>query len=173
MSEPIDHEYFNWLCAKVQKTRAPIYRDLLWILYTTEFTWVVPEDKNRAEDGVELRSDFIRESMVELESLWFNQPCSVLEVLVAFANRASFNTAIPVRDWFWDFLDNLDLGEYRQVSLSDEVHIREKLHTFIWRTYDPSGYGGLFPMRWPKTDQRRVEIWYQFCEYLEDRGLIA
>jgi hypothetical protein len=173
MPEPIEHTYFNWLCAKVQKHRSShIYRDLLWIVHTTEFTWVLPEDKNRAEDGVELRLDFLRESRVESESQWFSQPCSVLEVLVAFANRASFQTDIPVRDWFWKLMDNLDLGEYRQVSRSDEIYIREKLHTFIWRTYDPSGYGGLFPMRWPKSDQRKVEIWYQFFEYLEDQGLI-
>lgn len=173
MSEPIEGEYFNWLCAKVQKTRALIYVDLLKILYSTEFTWVIPEDRNRAEDGLELRHDFLREAHARSDNQLINQPCSVLEVLLAFANRASFQTDIPVRDWFWEMMDNLDLGEFRQVSRVDEVHIRERLHTFIWRTYDPSGYGGLFPMRWPKTDQRKVEIWYQFCEYLEDRGLIS
>lgn len=173
MPEPIDHEYFNWLCAKVQKGRSLIYVDLLRILYTTEFIWVIPEDKNRAEDGIELRLDFQREARSHPSRNWINQPCSVLEMLIAFANRASFQTDIPVRDWFWELMDNLDLGEYRQVSRMDEIHIREKLNTFIWRTYDPSGYGGLFPMRWPKSDQRKVEIWYQFFEYLEDRGLIA
>lgn len=173
MPEPIDHEYFNWLCAKVRKTRAHIYIDLLRILDTTEFIWVIPEDKNRAEDGIELRLGFLQESGVHYDGPWMSQPCSVLEMLLAFANRASFQTDIPVRDWFWELMDNLDLGEYRQVSRVDEIHIREKLHMFIWRTYDPSGYGGLFPMRWPKSDQRKVEIWYQFFEYLEDRGLIA
>lgn len=174
MPEPIEGAYFNWLCAKVQRDRAKhIYVDLLRILYSTEFVWALPEDKNRAEDGLELRQDFLRESRERPNPHWFNQPCSVLEVLVAFANRASFQTDISVRDWFWEMLDNLDMGEYRQVSRSDEVHIQEKLHNFIWRTYDPSGYGGLFPMRWPRSDQRKVEIWYQFCEYLEDRGLIV
>lgn len=173
MSEPIDHEYFDWLCAKVQRGRSHIYFDLLRILHNTEFVWVVPEDKNRAEDGVELRLDFLREARSHSDPQWYAQPCSVLEVLIAFAYRASFNTETPVRDWFWEFLNNLDLGEYRQVSRSDEVYIREKVHAFIWRTYDPSGHGGLFPLQWPKTDQRKVEIWYQFCEYLEDRGLIV
>lgn len=173
MAEPIENEYFDWLCAKVQKARSPhIYRKLLSVLYQTEFTWVVLGDKNRAEDGIELRLDFLRESNWGNDPQWFAQPCSVLEALVAFAFRAEYQTDISAKDWFWEFLDNLDLGEYRQVSNSDEIRINEIVEAFLWRTYDPSGYGGMFPMRWPKDDYRTVEIWYQFCAYLEDRGLI-
>lgn len=175
MGEPIESEYFNWLCAKVlpvENRRGNMYSDLLRILHETEFVWVVPEDKNRAEDGCELRLYFLQQTGWNRDRVWFAQPCSVLEVLIAFADRACFQTDIPLNDWFWEFMTNLDLGEYRQVSRPDEIRIRDILHTFVWRMYDPSGYGGLFPMRWPKQDQRKVEIWYQFCEYLDDRGMI-
>lgn len=172
MREPIESEYFNWLCAKVVETRTPIYGDLLRILYETEFTWIVPGDKNRAEDGVELRVDFLRASDWAMDASWLNQPCSVFEAIFAFANRASFQTDTPAKDWFWEFITNLDLGEYRQVSAIDQVRIEDILQTFIWRTYDESGYGGMFPLRWPKRDQRKEELWYQFCDYLDDRGLI-
>lgn len=65
MGEPIEGEYFNWLCAKIRKTPAPMYNDLLQILHRTEFVWVVHGDRNRAEDGIELREDFLdRKSVV-------------------------------------------------------------------------------------------------------------
>lgn len=175
MREPIESEYFNWLCAKVRKTSVRVYIDILRILHQTEFPWIVPGDKNRAEDGIELRTHFLREVNVDedpsLES-WLTEPCSVLEMLYGFAIRASFQTDIRVVDWFWTFLNNLGLDEFRQVSAEDEPIIQEILSTFVWRTYDDAGNGNIFPMRYPKHDQRQVEIWYQFCDYLEDQGMM-
>lgn len=176
MNEPIEEQYFNWLCAKVLPvdvpTSIPIYRDLMRILYKTEFVWVLSRDRNRAEDGRELRIDFFRERFMKKDLEWCDMPCSVLEAFIAFANRASFQTDTPARDWFWQFISNLELDEYRRVSNPDIPDIEEVLHIFMWRTYKDNGRGGMFPMRWPKNDQREVEIWYQFCEYLEDQGLI-
>jgi len=172
MSEPIDERYFNWLCAKVLSVDVPIYWDLMRIMYKTEFVWVIEGDKNRAEDGVELRQDFLRQAFIKNDPHWFNSPCSVLEVLIAFANRAWFQTDIPSKEWFWTFMVNLGLDEFRQVSASDERVIDDILYAFIWRTYDDNGHGGMFPMRWPQRDQREVEIWYQFCEYLDHQGIL-
>lgn len=172
MDEPIEERYFNWLCAKVLEPRVRIYYDLMRILYTTEFIELVPEDQNRAEDGVELRTYFLRETRAQNESEWFYSPCSILEMLIAFSNRASFQMDQPAKDWFWHFMNNLRLDDYRQVSINDEIVIRDILHTFVWRTYREDGDGGLFPISSTRHDQRKVEIWYQFCEYLEDKGLI-
>lgn len=170
MSEPIEEEYLNWLCAKVRKTRSPMYDDLFVILHKTEFVWTVHGDRNRAEDGCELRLDFLRESGWNNDQAWFNQPCSVLEILVALAKRACFQTDRPTTEWFWEFISNLYLDDFRRVSRNDVPLIEEILHNFVWRTYDPSGHGGIFPMRWPKQDQRKVELWYQFFEYLDEKG---
>lgn len=173
MEEPIESEYFNWLCAKVvAPTRHKMYCDLLKLLHETEFAWTILGDRNRMEDGLELRIHFLRQSRWNMDRGWYSQPCSVLELLIAFADRACFQTDIPLETWFWEFMSNLELGEFRQVQPSDVDGIKDILHTFVWRTYDPSGYGGIFPMRWPKRDQRKVEIWYQFCDYLDDRGMI-
>lgn len=172
MSEPIEESYFNWLRAKVlSPNNYRLYLDLLRLLHETEFVWVVPGDKNRAEDGLELRIDFHRESRLNPDPSWEHVGCSIFEMLLAFAKRASFQTDDSVKDWFWDFITNLDLGEYRHVLSDDDIlFIDDVLQKFIWRTYDPSGLGGMFPMRWPKEDQTKVEIWYQFCQYLEDQG---
>lgn len=172
MNEPLDELYFNWLCAKVLVTRYPIYNDLMRILYQTEFLSFVANDQNRIADGLELREVFLRESRLEDNPDWVtNDPCSVLEVLIAFANRANFQTDIPARDWFWEFMSNLGLDEYRRVSRRDTQVVGDILYTFVHRTYSSDGRGGIFPLMDPRHDQRTVEIWYQFSEYLDDRGL--
>lgn len=169
MTEPIEESYFNWLCAKVIPHNSRMYRDLLRILHTTEFVWVIPMDDNRVEDGLELRTDFLRETRLDNNREWMSLGCSVFEMLLAFSRRAEFQTGIAASDWFWELINNLGLSEFRQLP-SDPTVIDEILHNFIWRTYSDDGHGGLFPLRWPKRDQREVEIWYQFYEYLEDQG---
>src|SRR3954471_6882281 len=109
MIEPIDNEYFNWLCAKVLDRKGRVYHSLLKILYETEFVPMVHADKHRVDDGLELRTDFLRETHMERDDLWLDQPCSVFEVLLSFANRASFQTDTPVKEWFWIFMENLNL----------------------------------------------------------------
>lgn len=172
MNEPIEELYFNWLCAKVLPPHINNYRGLLHILHSTEFVWSISGDRNRKEDGCELRIDFLRKTHLEKDPIWFNELCSVLEVLIAFAQRASFQTGISVENWFFTFLTNLNLNDYRQVSEADVPIIEDILSTFVWRTYDPNGYGGLFPLDVPEQDQRDVEIWYQFCAWVDEKQLI-
>lgn len=172
MREPLEVEYFNWLCAKILRPRGRMYHDLLYILYCTEFVWVVPADKHRISDGIELRENFFRYAYLKKDYEFLSQPCSVLEVLYAFAQRAQFQTDLSTRKWFWTFMENLQLDQFRQVTDDDRHIIDEVIGRFMWRTYEPNGHGGLFPLRWPKKDQREVELWYQFFEYLDDRGLL-
>lgn len=173
LREPLDEGYFNWLCAKVGMFDSTNnYRDLLRILHSTEFVWLVIGDKNRAEDGVELREDFFRERFCAVDHEWMSQPCSVFEVLVGFAKRAAFQSDGTIPNWFYAFLINLGLDDFRRVDEQDIPFIDEIVGMFIWRTYKANGEGGLFPIRNPRHDQREVEIWYQFCEYVEEQGII-
>jgi DNA-directed RNA polymerase specialized sigma24 family protein len=93
-------------------------------------------------------------------------------LLIAFANRAEFQTDIPARDWFWVMLRNLGLDEYRRVEPQDVPVITDILYRFVWRLYDENGYGGLWPLQVPTEDQRNVEIFYQFCAYVAENQLI-
>lgn len=170
--EPIEHEYFNWLIAKIKKrptswsTPTQSYWKLMRELQNTEFVWIVPMDDNRAEDGLELRREFVRETQVDTDPDWMHIGCSILEMMVAFARRADFATDRGTRDWFWEFLGNLGLADLNDASNFDPQVVSEVLDRFIWRTYDYYGIGGMFPIRDAQHDQRKVEIWYQFCEYL-------
>lgn len=173
--EPLEEAYFNWLYSKVAYVEVPTpslsYHKLLQELYNTEFVWLLSGDDNRAEDGVDLRSEFLQQSGMTSDPDWECIGCSVLEMLIAFSRKASFQTGDTPRDWFWIFLHNLELD-----ALSDNKHAikrttKDILDIFIWRTYDYNGLGGLFPLENPEEDQRKVEIWYQFCAYLYDQGL--
>lgn len=170
--EPIESEYFNWLIAKIKKrptswtTPTTAYWKLMRELQNTEFVWIVSMDDNRAEDGLELRREFVRETRVDTDPDWMHIGCSVLEMMIAFARRAEFATDRSIRDWFWEFLRNLGLEEFNDASGFDPREVSEILDRFIWRTYDYYGVGGMFPMHDAQHDQRKVEIWYQFCEYL-------
>lgn len=166
MEEPIEEAYFNWLCAKVLDVHLSNYWDLMRILHTTEFVWLVAGDDNRAEDGIELREAFSRERLIDDDPLWFALPCSLLELFIAFSQRASFQTDRPAKEWFWKFLTNLNLEGYYHVEPDAVEIIDDILYRFIWRSYNFNGQGGMFPMRKPDSDQRKVEIWYQFCDYL-------
>jgi hypothetical protein len=172
--EPLENLYFNWLCSKVVDVRAPTptlsYWTLLRTLQNTEFVWILSGDDNRAEDGKDLRREFLLMADIPDHPEWrHNTPCSILEMFVAFSRRAEFMTDIPAKDWFWEFMENLELNEYNDASGITPEDIDEILTVLIWRTYDMNGQGGLFPIEDPREDQRHVEIWYQFCDYLVDQ----
>lgn len=172
MSESIEIQYFDWLRAKVLPMNTQNYYELMRILYCTEFVWFVPGDRNRKDDGLELREYFLNESGLDNDPIWFNEPCSLLEFFIALAYRASFQTDISVRDWFWTFMANLNLDQYRQISESDTLVIEDILDTFVWRKYDSNGYGGIFPLYNSDKDQREIEYWYQFSDYVTEQELI-
>ena len=173
-TEPAENLYFNWLIAKVRKptrrSAATTHLNLLRTLHQTEFVWLLSGDDNRAEDGLALRSEFIIEAHGPDDIEWRTATgCSMLEMFIAFSRRAAYSTDIPAWEWFWEFMQNLGMDEFTDGSGVTSDEIGEILYNVIWRTYDLNGRGGIFPIQDPKHDQREVEIWYQFCEYLLDQ----
>lgn len=172
MGGPIENLYFDWLCAKVRMDNTPTYLELFRILHSHIFIPHVQEDENRVEDVKERREYFLQETGVERDLIWLEQEASVLEILIAFSEIAEFQIDMTAQEWFWQFITNLGLEDFRRASVSDRRHIHEILERFVLRDYEPNGDGGLFPLRRPQRDQREVEIWYQFCDYVEDNGLL-
>lgn len=171
MDEPIDNLYFDWLCANVKLDRTANYLELFRIMHMHEFISIVELDDNRIADALELREKFAQEVRVD-DLSWLYEGCSVFEVLIAFSEKAAFQIDIPGQEWFWQFITNLKLDHYNRVSRDERRIIDNILHRFVMREYESNGDGGLFPLRRPRRDQRRVEIWYQFCDYVEDHGLL-
>jgi hypothetical protein len=94
--------------------------------------------------------------------------CSFLEMLIALARRASFESSGEPGDWFWHFLKTLGIDQYSDLRYNrhvmNEIHL--KVEKIIYRRYERNGDGGLFPLRNARKDQRRVELWEQMSEYL-------
>lgn len=171
MDEPIEHLYFNWLYSKVVNAEVPTpsnsYYTLLHCLHSIEFVWLLNGDDNRAEDGLELRREF-NDIIYNDDQHWMFIGCSVLEMLVAFSARAAFQTRIRAEEWFWIFLRNLGLDTLNDAAEDIHGRVSEAMDMLIWRTYQRTGLGGLFPLGRPARDQRKVEIWYQFHTWLNE-----
>jgi hypothetical protein len=138
--------------------------------WATIYEYHIPNDDNRAEDGLKLRERFELESSLRLLDLG---ECRMLEFLIALAIRLNesvydHNNPDQTPYWFWILIKNLQLDEYDDYYPFDKIHVDIKL-VFMRlnrRLYTTSGYGGLFPLEEPKEDQRKVEIWYQMMAYL-------
>lgn len=170
----IEDGYYHWLCQFILFDNK--HNRLLKALYSTEFTYFLAMDGNRAEDGLALR--FRYEQLMEYPSgsvtgYLRNKPCSILEMMVAlclrceesimgddhFGDRTSF--------WFVKMLQSLGL-----YSMNDGVFSPDRtndiLNRFLYRQYDRDGRGGLFTIDNPQIDLRSMEIWMQMNWYLSD-----
>mgnify|MGYP000924460943 CR=1 FL=1 len=170
LDEPIEETYFNWLYLKVASVENPTPSLTYWTLFrdlhAVEFHWMVSGDDNRAADGLDLRKDFLKESYLPHDQAWLSLGCSVLEMLIAFAYVVAFETNESPREWFWVFLENLHLAELNDAMNGISRKVSTVLDRLIWRRYRRDGKGGMFPIAGVKHDQREIELWYQFCEYL-------
>lgn len=179
MQDRIINEYFAWLCRVVcgdRYSKRISYKKLLAHLHDIEFTYLIRADRNRAEDGVDLRHRFTVVNGYEdsyhaiMDAL--DGPCSVLEMMVALSIRCE-ETIMDDPDigdrtgqWFWGMIVNLGLGAMND-SRFNSLLVDEAVSRFLNRDYEPDGRGGLFRIRNCDTDLRSVEIWYQLCWYLD------
>lgn len=168
---PLDEQYFDWLHHQVgsgpEKDCNRTYVKMLERLFFKEFVWFIANDDNRAEDGKDLRREFLGNRQVSEDWMWIG--CSLLELLVALSRRLAFEADGEPRFWFWQMLSNAGLLIFYDNRGVPKEAIDEALDRIIWRTYDADGRGGLFPLQYPSQDQREVEIWYQMSAYLLER----
>lgn len=176
MDSPLDEQYLTWLYSQVSPVRlknpSRTHWGLLRQMYKKQFVWIVPNDDNRMEDGLELRREFLEQCEVKNpDPNWIDLGCSMLEMLIAFSRRLSFEAEGEPRVWFWHLVEVVDLYQYNDKKYNEEARriIDETLDRIIFRTYDPDGRGGLFPLRNPPVDQREVELWYQASAYLVEQ----
>lgn len=174
MYEPLDELYLRWLYGQVASVRpknpAQTYWSLLRQLYKKEFVMIVPNDDNRVEDGRDLRYEFVDKTGVQVDPEWMALGCSFLEMLIGLSRRLSFEAEGGSRGWFWRLLWHLGIDECNDNSYEHYIsEIDAAMDRVILRTFEPDGRGGLFPLKYPREDQREVEIWYQLSHYLLER----
>lgn len=172
-----NNEYFRFLrslvCIDVYDSHEEEMEfQLLQRLFGMEFYSLIPNDDNRGMDGIELREQFIDQGGGQ-HVLPFG-PCTVLEMLIGLSYRLEFETTQSKwektpREWFWILIDNLNLDfrSYPDLNIEDYRElIFESVTLFLERGYKSNGEGGLFPLKNPKKDQKKVEIWYQMTNFV-------
>lgn len=172
MTGTLDDIYLTWLYSQVGdvkvRNKSRTYWDLFSQMYDKPFVWLVPNDDNRIQDGLDLRHEFLVEEGLDFSDRWLGSDCSFLEVVIALSRRLAFEGEGHPPVWFWHLMKNLGLQNCTDRPGYDKVEVDQRLDAVIFRLYEPNGRGGLFPLRHPKHDQTEVEIWYQMNEYLLD-----
>lgn len=172
MSKPLDELYFTWLYSQVgdleARNQSRTYWKILKQLFVKEFIWIIPNDDNRIEDGKALRHEFANDvDITNVDEDWMRLGCSMLELLIGISRRLSFQCEGEPRDWFWHLMNNLRLNYNDRVKFSTE-QVENALDRVIWRTYEYDGKGGIFPLKNPTKDQRKIEIWHQLFAYISE-----
>ena len=172
--ERINDDYFEYLCELIDSgrfDRQVSYRKLLTHLHNIEFTWFIPHDDNRADDGIQLRRRFALDRDEPRLARLIGGPCSVLEMMVALAIRCEetiMDDALMgnrTGQWFWGMIRNLGLNTMRDNKF-DRDRVDDIIARLLNREYEPDGRGGLFTVKYCQYDMRKVEIWCQLSWYL-------
>lgn len=176
MDDPLDRVYLEWLYDQVgpgHPNPRVTHAQLLRQLNSTEFTGWLPNDDNRAQDGLAIREEFVYDTNSRPVDEWVYLGCSFLEMLIGVARRLSFEAEGPPSEWFWHLIRNLGLTEYTDSNYNRRPlrctnAVGEILEVVNWREYQPSGLGGLFPLKNPRENQAEAEVWRQMCSYLSE-----
>ena len=173
-----ERAYYRWLIldyvANPQDGTNHIdYSLMLAQMYRKAYYFVVPNDENRAEDGLFLRDEYLA-STEGFNNVVPYGPCSFLEFLIGVAKRLSEmlaeGEAIPVHEYFWELVRRLGMMEYTDDTYADSATtflVDEAMTDFMDRKYARCG-GGLFPLKNSKRDHPKEELWYQLNKYLNE-----
>ena len=162
------HDYTNWMMRKIN-FYDPNYTILIDFLNKIPFIWTIEMDQNRASDGLYLRKMYYEDRYFD-ENFMFGRDVSVLEVLVALAIRMDNEYVGDPGEpnpgiIFLEFLENLGLDSCVNANFSCEK-CEKIIEIWLKRRFNSRGIGSIFPIKKPKRDQRRIEIWSQMQEYI-------
>lgn len=175
----IQDEYFHWMIQLVSDEKFPRKRSwerLFRLLHETDFTYILEMDGNRAEDGTDLRYRFADESGYSDQEVCIyldNRPCSVLEMMIALAQRCEEHimddpeSGNRTGQWFFEMITSLGLYSMDDGHF-DYLESKKIIMDFLNRDYESDGRGGLFTIPNCSNDLRNVDIWYQMMWYLND-----
>ena len=180
--ETINEAYIQWLYAKVGGTDRKYnhFWRVIRRLYLKEFYSLVPNDDNRLQDGLALRGEFIEEYQYDpnIVAHGFDFPCTVLEMLVAFARRIDFDIMwdpeIGDRSafWFWKMLENagVDLKRFSDEYFNEEciLELNKIVDRVLTRRYDRNGNGSFFPISAKTRNYQRYELWHQMQLWISE-----
>ena len=181
-NKPVVSDYFHWLSeiAIPNKVTREWYSKLLDKLHSTILRYSIPRDRNRVEDGIDLRCRYACEvtrndaerTRIANQLYIPGGMCTVLELMVALAMRIDETIMDDptygdrTSQWFWNMVTSLGLNQMVDEQYDDE-YATMVLDRFMDHKYDQDGRGGLFTIENCDRNIRTAEIWYQLCWYLD------
>lgn len=170
--------YFDWLCILTgidHRIQGRNYGNLAQALHQQAFRAKIHIDSNLGMDGMQLRVEFMQRNG-PLGSSSNRGPCTMLEFLIALARHMSFmmsgnKSGHHTEYYFWTLIRNMGLDKLtddRWEYLNGDFHVEDTVWRILSRNFDSDGSGGIFPLKYPKEDQRRVEFWYQMHAWLSE-----
>ena len=146
------------------------YYFLALVLNSIEFYYTMPEDENRALDGISLRKSYSNNTEDDIFEV-MSCGCTALELLVALSMHMNQITYYPGDNesaWFWIMLENLD------IKISDKDWpkqgsldiIKSNLSRWFDRKFTKKGKGSPFPMKKCQEDLRHVNMWDHMQWYI-------
>ncbi len=174
--------YFKWICSTIfpDKQLRNSYTNVLHVLNTTKFEYILILDENREKDGVELHYHFSHACKIPYDIIrinFDNTRCSVLEMMTALALRCENDIMSDLEHgdrtckWFWIMFTNLGLINYDDSSwnVNSYYEVKNILRKFMFREYNSDGSnGGLFVCRNSEYDLRNMQIWDQMGLYINE-----
>lgn len=162
----VDNAYYDWLLEQIKYDPGDYCYDYLFeLMMSVPFRWSVPNDDNRAADGIQLRYIFMEKEGWNTMPL-DGEPCTVLEMLIALARRIENDIMWDgevnrTSRWFWEMIDNMGFSE---VERRDYLRV---INLFLDRKYQKNGLGMLFPcVIFDDHVKNDVQIWDQAQQYL-------
>ena len=163
-------KYTRWLISEILGVES---LDCFWLclcLQGIEFYWTDRDDANRAEDGLELRDNYIFvHGYDDNELIDLPATATVFEVLVAMADRATTLDYDPAIMWFNLFIKNLGFDYLNDDtwSQSAEQFVKSTVRKWLDRQFAPDGVGS--PFRGNGTyDVAKQTMWHAMQWYLSD-----
>lgn len=177
-------EYLCYLMNRAQMEAEGIrgYLSLCSILQETEFLPILEMDENRCYDCRNLRRDYAEETGEPeygdiLDGL-YGENGTMMELMTVLAERMEFELAdseyeASTRKWFLEMMENCGLISVQNQDFEDDEDgvsdmVRDILDTVIFRKFGWDGENGLFPLRYPRGDQRYNELITQLNNYIEE-----
>lgn len=176
-NKTVERKYFDWMYKLVcegRYSKERTYRKLFTALHDIEFTYTIPNDSNRADDGKKLRRRFATTVRgYEKAEYQLLGACSVLEMMIALALRCEEQIMDDpeygnrTKQWFWQMITNLELGGLHDGNF-DIHYVESTIARFLNRDYESDGRGGLFIVKNCEYDLRDMEIWNQLLRWLDN-----
>ncbi len=167
--------YTSFLMNKVATPDSSRYLCLLTELNKIEFHYIMETDKNRSLEALKFRNEFV--SLTNSQAIYaiMPGPATVLEVLIAMAERADdvmYDPAVGKRpsQWFWLFIHNLGLDYLVDANWTFDAnnYIFVTVTKWMDRRFTPDGIGTPYPIPGCRANLQEVPIWDAMNWYLAD-----